>query len=103
MQWAPGISPARGARLTSTAGPAPGLVAGMNTTGKILVVLGLAAGAVTGAMALAVPLVAVGADLHGLASQLMLAAGAVVGAVIGARANQASARALAVERAADRA
>jgi uncharacterized membrane protein AbrB (regulator of aidB expression) len=73
----------------------------MDATGWILVVLGFVAGAVAGAAALAVPLVAVGADLHAVASQLLLAAGAVVGAVLGARVNGDSARTLAVERAAD--
>jgi uncharacterized membrane protein AbrB (regulator of aidB expression) len=73
----------------------------MDAAGWILVVLGFAAGAVTGAMALAAPLVGVGADVHDLASQLLLAAGAVVGAALGARVNAASARTLAVERAAD--
>jgi uncharacterized membrane protein AbrB (regulator of aidB expression) len=82
--------------------PAIGIVDGMDAAGWILVVLGFAAGAVTGAMALAVPLVGVGADVHDLATQLLLATGAVVGASVGARVNGASARTLAVERAADR-
>jgi uncharacterized membrane protein AbrB (regulator of aidB expression) len=73
----------------------------MDAAGWILVALGFVAGALTGAMALAVPLVAVGADIHAVVSQLLLAAGAVVGAAVGVRVNGDSARTLAVERAAN--
>ncbi|HEY7619368.1 MAG TPA: hypothetical protein VH834_06310 [Solirubrobacteraceae bacterium] len=80
-----------------------GIVAGMDSMGRILVVLGFVAGALTGAMALAAPFVAAGADLRGLTAQLVLAAGGAVGGVVGARFNRASARTLDLERAADRA
>jgi hypothetical protein len=65
------------------------------------VVLGFAAGAVAGAMAVAAVLLGVGMDAHGVASQLPMAIGGAAGAVVGARANLASGRLLVAERAAD--
>ena len=63
--------------------------------------LGFAAGAVTGAMAVAALLLVVRADATGTLSQLLMAIGAVAGAVVGTRANLASGRLLVAERAAD--
>jgi hypothetical protein len=73
----------------------------MDLTSRVLVVLGLAAGAVTGVMATVALLLVVGADAHGAVSQLLMTIGGVAGAVIGARANLASGRLLVAERAAD--
>jgi hypothetical protein len=73
----------------------------MDRTSHLLVVLGFAAGAVTGAWAVAAVLLVAGMDAHGIASQLLLAVGAAGGAVVGARVNRASGRALAADRAAD--
>jgi hypothetical protein len=88
--------------LTSRARPAAATLAAMDFAGRILVVLGFVAGAVTGAMAVAAPLVVLaGVDVTTLAAEVPLALGAAAGAVIGARVNRASARTLEVERAAD--
>jgi hypothetical protein len=73
----------------------------MDLTSRVLVVLGCAAGAVTGAMAAALVLLVVGMDAHGVAAQLLLAVGGAIGAVVGARANIASGRLLLAERTAD--
>jgi hypothetical protein len=86
--------------------PSPVRVAGlilpaMDLTSRVLVVLGFAAGAVTGAMAVAAVLLGVGMDAHGVASPLLMAIGGAAGAVVGARANLASGRLLVAERAAD--
>jgi hypothetical protein len=78
-----------------------GILVGMDLTSRVLVVLGLAAGAVTGVMATVALLLVVGADAHGAVSQLLMTIGGVAGAVIGARANLASGRLLVAERAAD--
>ena len=78
-----------------------GILAGMDLTSRALVVLGLAAGAVTGVMAAVALLLVVGVDAHGAFSQLLMSMGGVAGAVVGARANLASGRLLAAERAAD--
>ena len=77
------------------------ILAAMDLTSRVLVVLGLAAGAVTGAMAVAALLLVVGMDAHGVASQLLMAIGGAGGAVVGARTNLASGRLLVAERAAD--
>ena len=77
------------------------ILAAMDLTSRVLVMLGFAAGAVTGAMAVAALLLVVGADAHGTLAQLVMAIGAVAGAVVGARANLASGRLLVAERAAD--
>jgi hypothetical protein len=87
--------------LTSLGRPADGILDGMDLTSRVLVVLGFAAGALTGAMAVAALLLVVGMDAHGVASQLLLAVGGAFGAVVGARANIASGRLLLAERAAD--
>jgi hypothetical protein len=73
----------------------------MDLTSHVLVVLGLAAGAAIGAFAVAGLLAIVGVDANGLASQLLMAAAGAGGAVVGARVNHASGRALLAERAAD--
>ena len=80
---------------------AGGILRAMDLTSRVLVVLGFAAGAVTGAMAVAALLLVVGMDVHGVVSQLLLAVGGASGAVVGARANIASGRLLLAERAAD--
>ncbi|MGZ4604262.1 MAG: hypothetical protein ACXV0U_11785 [Kineosporiaceae bacterium] len=73
----------------------------MDLTSRVLVVLGLAAGAVTGVMAVVALMTVVGVDAHGAFSQLVMTMGGVAGAVVGARANLASGRLLVGERAAD--
>ena len=78
-----------------------GILRAMDLTSRVLVVLGLAAGAVAGAMAVAAMLLVVGVDAHGLASELLMGVGGAGGAVDGARANLASGRLLVAERAAD--
>ena len=87
--------------LPSPARAADAILRGMDLTGRVLVVLGLAAGAVAGAMAVAAMLLVVGVDAHGLASELLMGVGGAGGAVVGARANLASGRLLVAERAAD--
>jgi hypothetical protein len=73
----------------------------MDLTSRVLVVLGCAAGAVTGAMAVAALVLAAGLDAHAVVSELLMGAGGAGAAVVGARANLASGRLLLVERAAD--
>ena len=87
--------------LPSPARAADAILRGMDLTSRVLVVLGLAAGAVAGAMAVAALLVVVGMDAHGLASELLMGIGGAGGAVVGARANLASGRLLVAERTAD--
>jgi hypothetical protein len=87
--------------LTSPVGPADAILDGMDLTSRVLVVLGFAAGAVTGVMAVAALLLVVGMDAHGVVSQLLLAVGGASGAIVGARANIASGRLLLAERTAD--
>jgi hypothetical protein len=87
--------------LTSPSRPVDGILEGMDLTSRVLVVLGFAAGAVTGAMAMAALLLAVGMDAHGVAAQVLLAVAGAAGAVVGARANIASGRLLLAERTAD--
>jgi hypothetical protein len=77
------------------------IFAAMDLTSRVLVVLGFAAGAVAGAMAVAALLLVVGMDAHEALSQLLMSVGGVAGAVVGARANLASGRLLVAERAAD--
>jgi hypothetical protein len=77
------------------------ILAVMDLTSRVLVVLGFAAGAVTGAMAVAALLLVAGMDAHAVASQLLMAIGGAGGAVVGARANLDSGRLLVAERAAD--
>jgi hypothetical protein len=77
------------------------ILAAMDLTSRVLVVLGFAAGAVVGVMAMAALLLVVGMDAHGAFSQLLMAIGGVGDAVVGARANVASGRLLVAERAAD--
>ena len=77
------------------------ILAAMDLTSRVLVVLGFAAGAVAGAMAVAALLLVVGMDAHGALSQLLMSVGGVAGAVVGARTNLASGRLLVAERAAD--
>ena len=78
-----------------------GILTAMDLTSRVLVVLGLAAGAVTGVMAVVALLLVVGVDAHAALSQLLMTMGAVAGAVIGARANLASGRLLVAERSGD--
>ena len=78
-----------------------GILTAMDLTSRVLVVLGLAAGAVTGVMAVVALLLVVGVDAHAPFSQLLMTMGAVAGAVIGARANLASGRLLVAERSGD--
>jgi hypothetical protein len=78
-----------------------GILAAMDLTSRALVVLGFAAGAVVGAMAVTALLLVVGGDAHGTLSQLLMTMGGVAGAVVGARANLASGRLLVAERGAD--
>ena len=73
----------------------------MDLTSRVLVVLGFAAGAVTGVMAVVALMAVVGVDAHGAVSQLLMAIGGVAGAVIGVRANLASGRLLTAERSGD--
>jgi hypothetical protein len=73
----------------------------MDLTSRVLVVLGLAAGAVTGVMAAVALLLVVGVGAHGAFSQLVMTIAGVAGAVVGPRANLASGRLLVAERAAD--
>lgn len=87
--------------LTSPSVPADGILEDMDLTSRVLVVLGFAAGAVAGAMAVAALLLAVGMDAHGVGAQLLLAIGGAAGAVVGARANIASGRLLLAERTTD--
>jgi hypothetical protein len=87
--------------LTSPSRPVGAILEAMDLTSRVLVVLGCAAGAVTGAMAVAALLLAVGMDAHGVAAQVLLAVGGAAGAVVGARANSASGRLLLAERTAD--
>jgi hypothetical protein len=73
----------------------------MDLTSRVLVVLGCAAGAVTGAMAVAALVLAAGLDVDAVVSELLMGVGGAGAAVVGARANLASGRLLLVERAAD--
>ena len=87
--------------LPSPARAADAILRGMDLTSRVLVVLGLAAGAVAGVMAVVALMAVVGVDAHGAFSQLLMTMGAVAGAVIGARANLASGRLLVAERSGD--
>jgi hypothetical protein len=78
-----------------------GILAAMDLTSRALVVLGLAAGAVTGVMAMVALIAVVGVDAHAGVSQLLMTIGGVAGAVIGVRANLASGRLLVAERSGD--
>jgi hypothetical protein len=73
----------------------------MDLTSRVLVVMGFAAGAVTGAMAVAALLLVAGVDMDGIVAQLLMGVGGAGAAVVGARANIASGRTLLAERAAD--
>jgi hypothetical protein len=73
----------------------------MDLTSRVLVVLGFAAGAVTGVMAVVASMTFVGVDAHGAFAQLLMSIGGVAGAVIGVRANLASSRLLVAERSGD--
>jgi hypothetical protein len=73
----------------------------MDLTSRVLVVLGCAAGAVTGAMAVAALVLAAGLDADAIVSELLMGVGGAGAAVLGARANLASGRLLLVERTAD--
>jgi hypothetical protein len=77
------------------------ILGAMNLTSRVLVVLGLAAGAVTGVMAVVAAMSIVGVDAHGGIAQLLMTMGGVAGAVVGVRANLASGRLLTAERAGD--
>jgi hypothetical protein len=77
------------------------ILTAMDLTSRVLVVLGLAAGAVMGIMAVVASMTVVGVDAHAAISQLLMTMGGVAGAVIGVRANLASGRQLAAERAGD--
>ena len=73
----------------------------MDLTSRVLVVLGCAAGAVTGAMAVAALVLAAGLDADAIVSEMLMGVGGAGAAVVGARANLASGRLLLVERTAD--
>ena len=73
----------------------------MDLTSRVLVVLGFAAGAVTGAMAVAALLLATGLGADGIVLAAADGVGGAGAAVVGARANIASGRTLLAERAAD--
>ncbi len=77
------------------------ILSAMDLTSRVLVVLGLAAGAVIGVMAVVASMAVVGVDAHAAISQLLMTIGGVAGAGIGVRANLASGRLLAAERAGD--
>jgi len=73
----------------------------MDLTSRVLVVLGFAAGAVIGAMAVAGLLLVAGVGTDEIVAQLLMGVGGAGAAVVGARANVASGRVLLAERAAD--
>jgi hypothetical protein len=73
----------------------------MDLTSRVLIVLGLAAGAVTGVMGAVALMTVAGLDAHAALSQLLMTIGGVAGAVIGVRANLASGRLLVAERSGD--
>jgi hypothetical protein len=73
----------------------------MDLTSRVLVVLGLAAGAVAGIMGVVALMTVVGVDAHEVLSQVLMTIGGVAGAVIGVRANLASGRLLTAERSGD--
>ena len=75
------------------------ILAPMDLTSRVLVVLGFAAGAVTGAAAVAALVLVAGMDTHAAAAQLLMAIGGAGGGIVGARANLASGRLLVAERA----
>ena len=77
------------------------ILTAMDLTSRVLVVLGLAAGAVMGVMAVVAAMAIVGVDAHAGISQLLMAMGGVAGAVVGLRANIVSGRLLTAERAGD--
>jgi hypothetical protein len=77
------------------------ILTGMDLTSRVLVVLGLAAGAVMGVMAVVASMALVGVDAHGGIAQLLMTMGGVAGAVVGLRANLASGRLLTAERSGD--
>jgi hypothetical protein len=87
--------------LPSPVRAGPGILTTMDLTSRVLVVLGLAAGAVTGVMAVVASMAVVGIDAHAGVAQLLMAMVGVAGAVIGVRANLASARLLVAERSGD--
>ena len=75
----------------------------MDLTSRVLVVFGVAAGAMLAVVNAAAILMLAGADTHAIASQLLIGVAGAGGAVVGARANLASGRTLVAELAADRA
>jgi hypothetical protein len=89
--------------LPSPISATDGILGAMDLTSHVLVLLGLAAGAMIGAVAVAALLMLAGVDAHGIASQVVMGVGGAGGAVVGARVNLASGRTLVAERAADRA
>ena len=74
----------------------------MDLTSRVLVVLGLVAGAIVGAVTVAALVMLAGADTQGLAAQVLMGVVGAGGAVAGARVNLASGWMLVAERAADR-
>jgi hypothetical protein len=77
------------------------ILTAMDLTSRVLVVLGAAAGAVMGVMAVVASMAVVGLGAHAGISPLLMALGGVAGAVIGARANFVSGRLLVAERSGD--
>ena len=77
------------------------ILTAMDLTSRVLVVLGLAAGAVIGVMAAVASIDVVGVDAHSGIAPLLMTLGGVAGAVIGVRANLVSGRLLADERSGD--
>ena len=71
----------------------------MDLTSRALVVLGLVAGALVGAMTVAALLMLAGVSTYGIAAQLAMGIAGAGGAVAGARVNLASGRTLVADRA----
>jgi hypothetical protein len=82
---------------------ADGILDAMDVTSRVLVVLGLFAGAMVAAVTVAALSMLAGVDTHGIASQLLMSVAGAGGAVVGARVNLVSGRTLVAERAANRA
>jgi hypothetical protein len=95
------VHPPPGAMLPSPVRAGLAILTGMDLTSRVLVVLGIAAGAVMGVMAVVASMAVVGVDAHGGISELLMTVGGVAGAVIGARVNLTSGRLLVAERSGD--
>ena len=87
--------------LPSPVRAALAILLAMDLTSRVLVVLGLVAGAVVGVMGAVALMTVVGVGAHGAFSQLLMTVGGVAGAFVGVRANLASGRLLVAERSGD--